>query len=212
MNAKPTLAVFDFDGTIYARDSLLDFIRFIHGEGRLYLAAFKLAPWILSYYTGRYSNTRLKERLFAHFLADLPVVDLAEWGRQYAEHWLPRHCYPGALDVLAWHRARGHRLYLLTASSDIWLGAWARGWGMEVVGTEWIQRGDFYTGKIWGKNCHGEEKQRRLAQIIEREQPAYCYGYGDHPEDQFFLSLADEAFPYPLNESGLARWQTDRLT
>ncbi len=203
----PTLAVFDFDGTIYGRDSFLDFICFTHSKTALWLAYFRLAPWILLYFLGSYSNHRLKEQFFRYFYRNWSVEQLVDLGGKFAEQIIPTFCFPSALKVIQWHRERGHDLYLLTASSALWLEAWAEQQEMTIIGTEWKSVEGKYTGKIHGQNCYGPEKAKRLQEILAKQKPQRTYGYGDHPSDQYFLQILSDAFPQPLNAKQYERWQ-----
>ena len=201
------MAVFDFDGTICSRDSFWEFIRYTHGTWRLYGGSLLLLPWIVLYLLKLYPNHRLKEKYFAHFYAGTSTRELTALGRTFALEVLPQWCYPEALEIICWHRQQGHRLYLLTASSGIWLEAWCQEQGMELVGTEWATEQDKYTGRIKGRNCYGREKQRRLQKLLQQHRPTVSYGYGNSSADRYFLSELQHPFRGALKGRNIERWK-----
>jgi len=195
MSTKPhTIAVFDFDGTIYRGDSFSAFIRYTHSGVKGWMAYLKCLPWLLLYLLGAYPNHRAKERLFSTLYKGYPAKTLEQKGHAFAIQMLPNGCYPKAIDTIRWHQKQGHQLYLLTASSDIWLKAWAAQFDMIVMGTKWEVVNGQYTGHIEGQNCYGTEKRRRLEELIQRLKPDQVYGYGDHPSDRAFLDLTTHSF------------------
>lgn len=67
MCEKPTVAVFDFDGTLIRKDSFLEFIKFAFGE-RAFLTGFFLnSPYLVAFKLKLYPNWKAKERVFSYF-------------------------------------------------------------------------------------------------------------------------------------------------
>ena len=57
MNRSPRhLALFDFDGTVTEKDSLIDFIRFAAGTPAYYLGLLKISPVLTAYALKLLSN------------------------------------------------------------------------------------------------------------------------------------------------------------
>ena len=99
------------------------------------------------------------------------------------------------LEKLRQHQSRGDRVYIVSASLDIYINAIARQWridGLICTNMEW-QDGTL-TGSILGKNCQGEEKARRLKALFsERELKASC-AYGNSDGDRAMLGLVGAGY------------------
>lgn len=50
------IAVFDFDGTVTTKDTLLEFIKFVRGPVSFYAGFLRYAPQLLAYKSGIYPN------------------------------------------------------------------------------------------------------------------------------------------------------------
>jgi phosphatidylglycerophosphatase C len=197
------IAVFDFDGTISFRDSFLDFIRFTHGGTRLLGCVALNIPFIIIYYIGLYPSHKLKQRFFSYFYKGFGQEILERKGIEYCEKRIDKIIYPGAKKRIAWHHSQGHKIYLLTASSGLWLGEWCKINGISLIGTEFEVVDGRYTGRISGKNCRGKEKARKLQIEVDLGNSVETYGYGDSKSDKDFLALVSKPFHFPLNEKNM---------
>lgn len=198
---QPAIAVFDFDGTISDRDSLLAFIQHTHGFLGLCWGFLLHLPFLIMYLLGRYPNDRFKEKIFTHFYAGKTEEDLAQAGEQFCRQKLPTMIYAGAWQQLQWHQNLGHRIIILTASSAIWLKAWCDAHHFELIATTFATKDGRYTGKIAEKNCYGEEKATRIALLLAQCPDHHVHGYGDRASDQAFLQYCDDASTLPLTSS-----------
>lgn len=192
----PVVAAFDFDGTLTYVDSLLPFLRAVVGTLRFTRHLAELAPTLLAYKSGRLSNYEAKQQVLAHFLAGQELANLEQIARHFIQYTLPYLLRRKALQRLAWHQHQNHRCILVSASLELYLRPWADKVGFtEVLGSclELTATG-LVTGRLSGKNCYGEEKPRRLAELLG-ERRYYClYAYGDSRGDQALLDYADYAY------------------
>ncbi len=203
MSAKKGIAVFDFDGTLTTADSFLAFIKFVRGW-RAFLWGFLLhLPSIFKYFAGQVKNDELKRIIFSHFFADIPAHELEKLGRQFSLDWIPSVLLQGAKDRLAWHESQAHEIIILSASSDLWLGAWCKEQGYDLISTQFAVVDNHYDGQIVGENCYGLEKERRILPYISKYPKEARYGYGDRKSDQAYLQHCGYANHLPLL-SGLA--------
>lgn len=203
MSQTRGIAVFDFDGTLTESDSFLAFIRYVHGW-RTFLWGFLIhSPLILRFFLGHIRNDELKSRLFAYFFADIPANELRAKGRQFSLHWIPKALLAGASERLAWHQSQEHEIIILSASSDLWLGAWCEQEGYSLIATKFLESNGHFIGEIDGKNCHGKEKERRIIPHLESYLVEARYGYGDRRSDQAYLQHCGHANHLPLR-TGLA--------
>jgi phosphatidylglycerophosphatase C len=188
----PDVAFFDFDGTLTRQDSFLAFIRFARGRAAYWRGLLQLSPYVAGYYLGLYPNDQLKARFFGHFFRHTPEGELLRVGEDFAARVLPGLCRPALVARLGWHRAQGHTVVVLTASSPIWLAGWCRAQQAELVGTAFEVQAGRYTGRLAGPNCHGPRKRQFVAEWLAAHSHGTTYGYGNLPDDGPFLQLLQQ--------------------
>ena len=69
------IAVFDFDGTVTTKDTLLEFIKFVRGPVSFYAGFLRYAPQLLAYKLGLYPNWKVKQQIFSHFFKGMRLED-----------------------------------------------------------------------------------------------------------------------------------------
>jgi HAD superfamily hydrolase (TIGR01490 family) len=192
----PTVAAFDFDGTLTYVDSLLPFLRTVVGTPRFTQRLAQLIPTLLAYKNGRLSNHEAKQRVLAHFLAGQELASLEQIAGRFIQYTLPYLLRRNALQRLSWHQRQNHRCVLVSASLELYLKPWADNMGfMEVLGSRLeLTTAGLVTGRLNGKNCYGEEKPRRLAELLGERRYYRLYAYGDSRGDQALLDYADYAY------------------
>lgn len=192
------LALFDFDGTLSHRDSLLDFLYYSVGGPALLRGGLALSPTLIGHALGRVANQPAKERVLGHFLAGRTRAELEQWGGRYALERLPAILRPRALARLEWHRRAGHTIAVVTASVDVWLRPWVDALGLELLASALEYVEGRATGRLAGANCHGEEKVRRIREQFDLDRFNRIHAYGDTGGDRPMLALADEAHWRPF--------------
>mgnify|MGYP000868155406 CR=1 FL=1 len=192
--AEPArLAVFDLDGTITRRDTLLQYV-----AGFLWRHPWRLWRWggcvlpLLRYATHR-DPGRLKGEVIHATLGGLAREPLSRWTARFVRRLLREGVYAEALDCIAAHRRAGDRLVLLSASPDLYVPQVAQALGFDgCICTElrW-QPDDRLDGVLAGANRRGEEKARCLRSLIDEQRPPLSYAYGNSPPDLAHLALVD---------------------
>lgn len=191
-NAKRKIAVFDFDGTLTTKDTLMEFIRYCHGSVRLYLGLLLFSPIILLMFFGLYNNGSAKEKLLSWFFKGMSYSEFSQLGMSFAEREseiLSR----GIHAILQQHLAEGADVYVVTASVEEWVRPFCLTLGVkEVIGTRMEVDGDGrLTGRFSTPNCHGGEKVRRFL-MVEPERDSYTlHAYGDSSGDLEMFAFAD---------------------
>ncbi|GAB4296428.1 MAG: HAD-IB family hydrolase [Thiohalomonadaceae bacterium] len=196
MTARPIVAVFDFDGTITYRDTLLPFLRRLHGWGGVLRGALPLLPTLGGFALRLVPRDVAKERVLIRFLTGLSEAELRRLGADYAQQDIPRQVRPQALARLAWHRRQGHRCVVVSASIEHYVAPWARAAGFDDVLATRLAVDDAgrVSGRYDGANCYGAEKVRRLQQLLGTAADVEIYAYGDSRGDRELLALADHAY------------------
>lgn len=189
------VAVFDFDGTLTTRDSLLPFLRMTVGQWRLMKGLIVTSPTLIRYVLKLIPNWQAKESVLTHFLNGLTEQRLQQLGQRFALQKMSKLLRSAALQRLRWHQERGHHIVLVSASLEAYLIPWAESMRInQVAGTQLEVQDGYLTGRISGKNCYGPEKVNRL-QTLLGDLGQYCiYAYGDSRGDRELLDMAN--YPY----------------
>ena len=191
----PIVAVFDFDGTLTQRDTLLPFFRFVVGRSRFLWGIIRMSPVLLGYTLKLIPNWRAKESLLTYFLGGQSEKQSCHIAEKFAVQKIPALLRTETVERLLWHQAQNHQTILVSASLEIYLLPWAKTMGFDqVMGTRLAVRNGRLTGIIIGQNCYGAEKVKRL-QAVLGELSQYCiYAYGDSRGDRELLEIAN--YPY----------------
>lgn len=198
------LALFDFDGTLTYGDSLFPFLRETSGLPRFLLIMISCLPTLLAYRLGLMTNHRAKERVLRRFLRAVRTEDFRAACARFAEGRLKYLINPEALERLRWHQAMGHKTILISASLEDYLGKWGKENGFDLVVCSRLKvAGELCSGDFDGGNCHGEEKVRRLKELISDLSSFTVYAYGDSPGDLPLLALAEHRFYGSFQERGV---------
>ena len=197
---KKGIAFFDFDGTITTKDTLLEFIRFSRGSLGLYAGFFRKSPWIAAYRLKLISNQTAKEKVLEYFFKGEKLEDFDQRCRQFAQQALPKLIRAGALEEIARLRAQGTLVVVVSASPENWIRGWAQQQGVELIASQLEIKEGRLTGRIVGKNCHGEEKVRRILEKHVVSDYAEIYAYGDTGGDRPMLELATHPFYRPFRK------------
>lgn len=186
------VAAFDFDRTLTARDTLLPFLGHLVGYRRLATA---LTAQARRY---RRDSDAAKLDVLRRLTTGLDAEEFAAAGRDYAAG-LHHRLRPDTMARLRWHRSRGHRLVIVSASLATYLRPFGQMLGLdEVIAVELdvdATRGAL-TGEVaGGVNVRGMEKARRLGAWLSETLPPgtapEIWAYGDSSGDDELLAMAD---------------------
>jgi len=188
------LALFDFDGTITTRDSLPDFIRYAVGRPAYYAGLAALSPVLLAYLAGLVPNHAAKQKLLSWFFRDWPAERFHSLAARYSSQRIDGMLRAEAIGKIDWHRQRGDRVVVVSASVQDWVQPWCENRGLELVATRLAVENGRLNGRFSTPNCHGEEKVRRIREYLDLDAYGRVYAYGDSHGDEAMLAIADEAF------------------
>ena len=121
-----TVAAFDFDGTLTRRDSLLPFLARVRGWPRTLIALAQVFPRYALVVFGRGGRDAIKERLLVTLLGGIGRERLAGVGDAYGVELARDAVTPEMQRRVAWHRAHGHEIVIVSASLDVYLDAAGR--------------------------------------------------------------------------------------
>jgi len=190
------VALFDLDGTLTYRDTLLPFLAGYLARHPARLArTWHLGPAVLGYALGGRDRGLLKSRAIRAAMAGEARSLVEGWAERFVADLKPRGAFRAAgLAVLEAHRSAGDRLVLLSASPDLYVPLIGRLLGFErTVCTEIRWDGDRLDGELRTPNRHGAEKVRCLEQLRVDYAHAPVTAYGNSLSDIPHLALAESA-------------------
>jgi len=173
--------IYDFDGTLYAGDSTMDFLKFSlkkHPSLVRFLPVMGFA-FLRHYGFKSITKTVMKEQFYRIFSGYDPLALLEEFWDVHQEKIFP--WYPG--------RQQREDDILISASPEFLLEPICRRLGIRHL---MASRVDPKTGKYTGLNCHGPEKVVRLKETLG---VTHCENfYSDAYSDQPLAEIADHAW------------------
>jgi phosphatidylglycerophosphatase C len=192
----PVIAAFDFDGTLSYKDALLPFLYYVRGPMQtVYNLALEL-PRLVAFPLGLNSRQSVKEGLITRFLGGMPIKEANQWGKSFADTRLNQLVKPEGFQRIKWHLDQNHRCVLISAGLDLYLDPWGKQTGFNDIITSncEVNAQGFLTGHLSGKNCWGEEKTRRLEELLGPRSNYILYAYGNSRGDQELLDSADYSY------------------
>lgn len=195
-STHPTVAAFDFDGTLSYSDTLIFFLLYCVGPTRTVVYLLLQLPALIAFVLGKSTRQQIKERILKKFFGGIPIEEVRNKGMAFAQEKLFRHIRPKGLQRLQWHRNQGHRCVLVSASLDVYLQPWAQSVGFDDILSSRLKVSNDgkVTGKLEGLNCRRAEKVRRLTELLGPREHYRLYAYGDSHGDKELLETADYSF------------------
>jgi len=190
------VAAFDFDGTLTDGGSVLDFLVAVVGVRTVTTATAALAPRLAhGALMGGAAADETKELLFQRTLGGVASSRVDEVSDRFARRHLARHLRADVRSRFDWHRDRGDRVVIVSASPDAYVRVAGTLLGADGVVATRLAVGDdgVLTGRYEGANCRGEEKLRRLRAWMEDTgtDPERLWAYGNSRGDLRMLRAAD---------------------
>ncbi|MGH9006387.1 MAG: HAD family hydrolase [Acidimicrobiales bacterium] len=199
----PTVAAFDFDGTVTRGASTVAFLIAVRGLVPVAAALVATLPQLVraAILSGTAAD-EYKEKLFVRLLRGLTDDELHRKGRSFASNHLRLRLRPEVRRRIEWHRDRGHRVVLVSASVEHYIEPAGEILGVDgVLATRLaVDAGGMISGHFDGKNCRGAEKYGRVVGWLRANglagtgrAQAVLWAYGNSRGDAWLLGAADHA-------------------
>ena len=189
------LALFDLDHTLLNTDSDHSWGEFLVNEGLVDPIRHRQMnnQFYEDYKAGQLDPIAYKEFVF-EFLTQYDLVELQQLHQQFMQKVIRAQMRPQGFAAIEKHRAAGHALVGITATSDFITAPIFHEFGItEVIATTAELHADGYTGKVAGIPCYQQGKLERLAQWLNGRQVTESWAYSDSIIDRFLLEYADHA-------------------
>lgn len=188
------LVVFDLDGTITYRDTLLPYVSGFLARGRrsrLRMAG--VVPTLAAFAVGAADHGAVKSAFIHSTLGGATRGELAAWTEEFVQWVITEGSPQVALDAVKAHREAGDRLVLMSASTDLYvpqIGA-ALGFAETICTGIAFDAADRLDGALTTANRRGPEKVRCFQALRQQLPGIASVAYGNSTADIAHLVLAD---------------------
>ena len=196
------LAIFDIDYTITKKETLMELFKYVIKKDIKNLRFVPRAAYCgIMYALGMYDERKVKET-FLKFIDGIKEEELAELVKRFYDDKLKTILYEDALKMMKKLKNEGYDIYLISASPEFYVNEFYNIKEVDrVIGTKFTFENGTFVRKMVGNNCKGEEKVRRLKEIIESEKIEVdfneSYMFSDSLSDKPLLDLVGK--PYLIN-------------
>jgi len=192
----PDVAAFDFDGTLVSGGSVFDFLTAVAGRQAVVRATVTLGPRMAhAALVGGETADLVKEDLFRRVLRGVDAESFARVGEEFAVDHLATRVRTDVRRRLDWHRGRGDKVVVVSASPDTYIKVAAERLGADGSIATLLEHDESgrLTGRYEGVNCRGEEKIRRLRLWMSDAglEGSLLWAYGNSRGDLRMLRAAD---------------------
>jgi HAD superfamily hydrolase (TIGR01490 family) len=195
----PGAAFFDLDRTLISRSSSLSLAPAFHRRGLLRRrdrTKARIAQFVFMRYGAGTSRVGQTAESAMAFLKGLPVQEMREIVQESVDPAFMPHVYRDALDLVARHRQRGERSFIVSAALQEIVDALVAELGFDGgLGSEAEVENGSYTGRLV-RRLDGCTKAEVVGELASREgiDLAESTAYSDSASDVPFL----EAVGYPV--------------
>lgn len=155
----------------------------------------------IMYAIGIYDERKVKET-FLRFIDGIKEEELAELVKAFYDERLKNILYDDALEMMKKLKNEGYDIYLISASPEFYVNEFYNIKEVnKVIGTKFGFENGTFVRKMVGNNCKGEEKVRRLKEVLKDEKIEVdfkeSYMFSDSLSDKPLLDLVGK--PYLIN-------------
>lgn len=180
------VAFFDLDRTLIDVNSAVLYAKYERRHGRI--SGWQLFTALI-YSTLYHLNLLDMEAAYSNALKHykgVEEVSIDENTRTFFMEEVNHRLQPGAKKALEFHRSRGHKLVLLSTSSNYQAKAAAESWGLDdYIANKFPAQDGLLKGKVGKPFCYGEGKVELAERWIEGKSVdlSKCYFYSDSYSD-----------------------------
>ncbi|WP_294352362.1 HAD-IB family hydrolase [uncultured Clostridium sp.] len=196
------LAIFDVDYTITKKETLMELYKYSIEENKKNLIFLPRAIFGgLMYVCNVYNEKQVKE-IFLKFLENMDEKEFRELMSRFYKNRLSKILYKDSLEMMKKLKKEGCDIYLISASPEFYLYELYNIKEVDkIIGTRFDFSNGKFTRRMSGENCKGEEKVKRLKEVLDAEGIEVdfenSYMFSDSLSDTPLLNLVGN--PYLIN-------------
>ncbi|MBU3185984.1 HAD-IB family hydrolase [Clostridium estertheticum] len=167
---KEKLAIFDVDYTITKRETLVEFYIFMLKRNPKYIKYLPKSIFSSLFYVFKIYDASKTKKTFIRFIDGIEENDMKKIVKEFYEKRLSKILYKDAIDTIKKMKKQGYKIYLISASAEFYLSELYNIKEVDkVIGTRFIKEHGLHRNQILGENCKGEEKVKRLKEVLLKE-------------------------------------------
>ncbi|MBZ9608445.1 HAD-IB family hydrolase [Clostridium estertheticum] len=199
---KEKLAIFDVDYTLTKRETLVEFYFFMIKKNLKFIRYLPKSIFSSIFYVFKIYDASKAKKTFIRFIDGIEENEMKKIVKEFYETRLSKILYKDAIDTIKKMKIQGYKIYLISASAEFYLNEFYNIKEVDkVIGTRFVKENGLHRNKIWGENCKGEEKVKRLKEILKRENIQIdfenSYMFSDSLSDLPLFNLVGH--PYLIN-------------
>lgn len=187
------IAVFDFDKTLFNKDSIIEFTKYIYTQ-RPYLSFFILIQlfWLLFYWF-RIISTKSFQQKFFGYLMFISEKKIKSYIDSFWKIHFPVNFSSKLLERIEQFNTENIITVVVSASPNFLVQPLKNKLSVDyVITTNFELHLKKYL--IKGENCRGLEKIKRLKQLFNENDFIILEAYSDNKDDMELLKLANKGF------------------
>lgn len=199
---KEKLAIFDVDYTLTKRETLVEFYFFMIKKNPKFIKYLPKSIFSSIFYVFKIYDASKAKKTFIRFIDGIEENEMKKIVKEFYETRLSKILYKDAIDTIKKMKIQGYKIYLISASAEFYLNEFYNIKEVDkVIGTRFIKENGLHRNKISGENCKGEEKVKRLKEVLKRENIEIdfenSYMFSDSLSDLPLFNLVGH--PYLIN-------------
>jgi len=185
------LAFFDMDYTVLDTSSGLEYVKHLREHGRISARLlFYIAWWTVTYKVASVDMNRAVPKLLS-YVEDVSAMRLMAESYEWVDQKLKAHIAPRAVELIQAHRQQGHRVVLISASTQFAVQPVAEQLNIDFICSQVVIVADRMTGDIVDPPCYGAGKITWAQHYADEHEAALAdaYFYTDSHSDQPLLDV-----------------------
>ena len=188
---SPIIAFFDMDYTLLNASSGLLYVKYLRQTGQIERRLLlRVAWWSLLYKLSLIDMARAMPRMLIYARHTSASETLAQ-SRLWFRDMVASHISPAAIEKIRWHQNQGHRVVVISASTQFAVQPVAKHLGLDFLCTWLAVDGDQLTGAIVEPACYAEGKVYWAKKFAtdHHAQLSDSYFYSDSLSDRPLLEI-----------------------
>lgn len=199
---KEKLAIFDVDFTLTKRETLLELYFFMLKKNPRMIKYLPKSIFSTIFYALKIHDASKVKKTFIRFIDGIEENEMKKIVSEFYKKRLSKLLYKDAIVMIKKMKAEGFKIYLISASAEFYLKELYNIEEVDkVIGTRFTLENGLHRNEILGENCKGEEKVKRLKQVLKAENMEVdfesSYMFSDSLSDLPLFNLVGH--PYLIN-------------
>lgn len=196
------LAIFDVDYTLTKRETLFEFYLFMIRKKPKLIFHFPKSIGSACLFAIKVLSAKAAKENFIAFIDGIDEKEMQECVKEFYHKRLSKILYTDAINTMKELKSQGYKIFLISASAEFYLNELYNLKEVDkIIGTRFTLEEGKYKRKIIGENCKGEEKVKRLMEVLQKENIEVdfkaSYMYSDSMSDLPLFKLVGH--PYLIN-------------